>query len=155
MLALARRIVEGEPGRAIAIGRPGARAARWGGACSRPGRRSTRRRSPVASYHDLGSLELLLNLPDAALEAFVDRVLGSAADNAWLIESLTALLESGCRWSEAAGRLGVHRHTLRYRMERLREQTGRHPDDPEQRMELWLAVKASQALAARRERAPT
>ena len=28
-------------------------------------------------------------------------------------------------------------------------QTGRHPDDPEQRMELWLAVKARQAVAAR------
>jgi purine catabolism regulator len=34
-------------------------------------------------------------------------------------------------------------------MDRLREQTGRHPDDPSQRMELWLAVKAKQALAAR------
>jgi purine catabolism regulator len=37
-------------------------------------------------------------------------------------------------------------------MDRLREQTGRHPDDPEQRMELWLAVKAKQALAARNGR---
>ena len=81
-------------------------------------------------------------------------MLGEVAENAWLVESLTALLESGCRWSEAAERLGVHRHTLRYRMERLREQTGRHPDEPEQRMELWLAVKAGQALAARRERVP-
>ena len=34
---------------------------------------------PVASYQDLGSLELLLSLPDAALEAFVARVLGPAA----------------------------------------------------------------------------
>jgi purine catabolism regulator len=108
--------------------------------------------SPVASYQDLGSLELLLSLPDAALEAFVDRVLGGVAENQWLLESLTALLESGCRWSDAAEQLGVHRHTLRYRMERLREQTGRHPDEPEQRMELWLAVKAGQALAARNGR---
>jgi purine catabolism regulator len=60
-----------------------------------------------------------------------------------------ALLDTGCRWSEAADRLGVHRHTLRYRMEALRKHTGRHPDDPQQRMELWLAVKARQALAAR------
>jgi purine catabolism regulator len=106
----------------------------------------------VASYQDLGSLELLLSLPDAALEAFVDRVLGPASSNTWLIESLTALLDAGCRWSDAADELGVHRHTLRYRMDRLREQTGRHPDDPQQRMELWLAVKAKQALAARNGR---
>jgi purine catabolism regulator len=37
-------------------------------------------------------------------------------------------------------------------MDRLREQTGRHPDNPEQRMELWLAVKAGQAVAARNGR---
>ena len=48
----------------------------------------------------------------------------------WLIESLSALLDAGCRWSDAAERLGVHRHTLRYRMERLREQTGRHRTSP-------------------------
>jgi len=103
----------------------------------------------VASYRDLGSLELLLGLPDAVLEAYVARVLGPAAQNSWLIDSLTALLETGCRWSEAAESLGVHRHTLRYRMERLAEQTGRHPDRPQQRMELWLAVKAAQALSTR------
>jgi purine catabolism regulator len=68
------------------------------------------------------------------------------------MDSLAALLDSGCRWSDAAEQLGVHRHTLRYRMERLREQTGRHPDDPEQRMELWLAVKARLALGARSAR---
>jgi DNA-binding PucR family transcriptional regulator len=150
VLALARTIVEAEPDARVGIGRPA-----HGGAL---GRSLLEARAAldaahgsVASYRDLGSLELLLNLPDAALEAFVDRVLGQAAHNGWLVESLTALLESGCRWSEAAERLGVHRHTLRYRMERLREQTGRHPDEPEQRMELWLAVKASQALAARSE----
>jgi len=81
-------------------------------------------------------------------------VLGPAATNAWLLESLTALLDSGCRWSEAADRLGVHRHTLRYRMDQLRKQTGRHPDDPAQRMELWLAVKAQQALGARQGAEP-
>jgi purine catabolism regulator len=106
----------------------------------------------VSSYRDLGSLELLLSLPDAALEAFVDRVLGPAAESQRLMDSLAALLDAGCRWSDAAEALGVHRHTLRYRMERLREQTGRHPDDPGERMELWLAVKARQALAARNGR---
>ncbi len=151
VLGLARRIVEVEPDARVGVGRP-ARGRALGRSLLEARAALDAAGSAVASYHDLGSLELLLGLPDAALEAFVDRVLGETADNAWLVESLTALLESGCRWSEAAERLGVHRHTLRYRMERLREQTGRHPDDPEQRMELWLAVKASQALAARRER---
>ena len=76
-------------------------------------------------------------------------MLGPTAASAGLVESLTALLDAGCRWSDAAERLGIHRHTLRYRMERLRRETGRHPDDPAQRMELWLAIKARQALQAR------
>jgi purine catabolism regulator len=103
----------------------------------------------VASYRDLGSLELLLGLPTAVLEAFVDRVLGPAAEKERLVESLAGLLDAGCRWSDAAERLEIHRHTLRYRMEQLRRDTGRHPDDPAQRMELWLAVRAREALQAR------
>ncbi len=147
-ISLARRLVEGEGQVRIGVGRP-ARGRALGRSLLEARAALDAAATPVASYRDLGSLELLLGLPDAALEAFVDRVLGQAATNAGLIESLSALLESGCRWSDAAERLGVHRHTLRYRMDRLREQTGRHPDEPEQRMELWLAVKAKQALAAR------
>jgi purine catabolism regulator len=147
-LALARKLVEEEPSARVGVGRP-ARGRALGRSLVEARAAIGAAKGAVASYHDLGSLELLLSLPDATLEAFVDRVLGASARNERLAESLTVLLESGCRWSDAAERLGVHRHTLRYRMDRLREQTGRHPDEPEQRMELWLAVKARQALAAR------
>jgi PucR family transcriptional regulator, purine catabolism regulatory protein len=146
--ALARTIVDAEGQARVGIGRP-SRGRALGRSLLEARAALDAVSSPVASYHDLGSLELLLSLPDAALEAFVDRVLGPTADNDWLMSSLTALLDTGCCWSEAAERIGVHRHTLRYRMDRLREQTGRHPDHPEERMELWLAVKSNQALTAR------
>jgi purine catabolism regulator len=148
ILALARRVADAEPHARVGVGRP-ARGAALGRSLLEARAALDASAVDVASYRDLGALELLLSLPDAALEAFVDRVLARASANSRLVESLTALLEAGCRWSDAAERLGVHRHTLRYRMDRLREQTGRHPDDPGQRMELWLAVKAKQALAAR------
>ena len=148
VLELARGIVDAQPGVRIGVGRP-ARGRALSRSLVEARAAIDAVAAPVASYHDLGSLELLLSLPDGALEAFVDRVLGPAADNARLAESLAALLDAGCRWSEAADALGVHRHTLRYRMDRLKERTGRHPDDPQQRMELWLAVKARQALDAR------
>jgi purine catabolism regulator len=149
-LALAQALVQIEPSARVGVGRP-AQGRALGRSLLEARAALDTAAAPVASYHDLGSLELMLSLPNAALEAYVDRVLGPAVQNAWLVDSLSALLDTGCRWSDAAERLGVHRHTLRYRMERLREQTGRHPDDPEQRMELWLAVKANQALAAGRE----
>jgi DNA-binding PucR family transcriptional regulator len=151
VLGIARRVVEAEPLARVGVGRP-AQGSALGRSLVEARAALDAGSGDVSSYRDLGSLELLLSLPDAALEAFVDRVLGPAADNGWLVESLTALLDAGCRWSEAAQELGVHRHTLRYRMDRLREQTDRHPDDPDQRMELWLAIKAKQALAARNGR---
>jgi PucR family transcriptional regulator, purine catabolism regulatory protein len=150
-LGLAERIAKAGPHARVGVGRP-AQGRELGRSLLEARAALDAAGGDVASYRDLGSLELLLSLPSAALEAFVDRVLGPVAVSGRLMESLAALLESGCRWSDAAEELGVHRHTLRYRMERLREQTGRHPDDPGQRMELWLAVKARQALAARNGR---
>ena len=152
-LALAHELVGAAPSIRVGVGRP-ASGAGLGRSLLEARTALDTVAGPVASYRDLGSLELLLSLPSAALEAFVARVLGPAASSSWLIESLTALLDSGCRWSEAADRLGVHRHTLRYRMEQLRKRTGRHPDVPEERMELWLAVKARQALGARERTDP-
>jgi PucR family transcriptional regulator, purine catabolism regulatory protein len=151
VLTLAHRVVEAEPMARVGIGRP-AHGRGLGRSLLEARAALDAATGEVASYLDLGSLELLLSLPSAALEAFVDRVLGPVVSNDGLVESLTALLDAGCRWSDAAEELGIHRHTLRYRMDRLREQTGRHPDDPQQRMELWLAVKAKQALAARNGR---
>ena len=148
ILGLAEKIVKAGPHARVGVGRP-AQGRALGRSLLEARAALDAAEGDVASYRDLGSLELLLSLPDAALEAFVDRVLGPAAGSERLMDSLAALLGSGCRWSDAAESLGVHRHTLRYRMERLREQTGRHPDDPGERMELWLALKAKQALAAR------
>jgi purine catabolism regulator len=149
LLAIARSIADGDAEARVGIGRPAQGRA--------VGRSLVEARAaldavgaPVASYRDLGALELLLSLPDAALWGYVDRMLGASTRRPVLIESLGALLDCGCRWSEAADRLGIHRHTLRYRMDRLSELAGRHPDEPGERMELWLALKASQALAARR-----
>ena len=149
VLGLAQRLARDADGWRLGIGRP-AQGRELGRSLLEARAALDTTDGTVASYRDLGSLELLLNLDDAPLEAFVDRVLGPAARNTWLLDSLGGLLDSGCRWSEAAERLGVHRHTLRYRMDRLREVTGRHPDDPEQRMELWLALRAHDALEARR-----
>jgi PucR family transcriptional regulator, purine catabolism regulatory protein len=147
-LELAEAVLAAEPAARVGLGRPG-RGAGLGRSLLEARAALDAGVGPIASYRDLGSLELLLGLPDAALDAFVDRVLGPVQRKGPLVESLRTLLETGCRWSEAAAGLGVHRHTLRYRMARLEEQTGRHPDRPGDRMELWLAVKAAQALAAR------
>ena len=58
-----------------------------------------------------------------------------------LLASLRAYLAASGRWDAAAERLGVHRHTLRYRMRRIRELLPGDLDDPDHRTELWIALR--------------
>ncbi len=58
-----------------------------------------------------------------------------------LVASLSAWLARHGQWDTAAADLGVHRHTLRYRMRRVEELLGRSLDDPDLRAELWLALR--------------
>jgi hypothetical protein len=84
-----------------------------------------------------------------AMQGFVDRVLGPLAAGTpsrrlELVATLEALLDSRSI-GEAAERLGVHRHTVVYRMSRLR-QLGIDTDDPAQRHHLWLALRCMRLL---------
>ena len=58
-----------------------------------------------------------------------------------LVSSLAAWLSHHGQWDTAAAELGVHRHTLRYRMRRVEELLGRSLDDPDLRAELWVALR--------------
>ncbi|MGW0660769.1 PucR family transcriptional regulator ligand-binding domain-containing protein [Streptodolium elevatio] len=61
-----------------------------------------------------------------------------------LVASVRAWLARHGQWDAAAGDLGVHRHTLRYRIRRAEEILGRRLDDPDVRAELWLALRLTE-----------
>jgi purine catabolism regulator len=109
--------------------------------------------SVIASFDDLGSYGLLLGLQDTvSLEVFYDSVLGKLreydeANASDLVKSLSCFLEANGHWGEAAERLYVHRHTLRYRMKRVEDITGRDLGSSQDRMEFWLALKARELVA--------
>ena len=90
-------------------------------------------RPRVATYKDLGSFQLLLSLQDdEALRLFCDSILGpiEASEGPYggeLMRSLEAFIEENGQWERAARRLYCHRHTLRYRIRRVEELTGREP----------------------------
>ena len=93
-------------------------------------------------------------LADDAVRAFADGLLRALRDHdatgrGDLVASLRAWLSRHGQWDAAAADLGVHRHTLRYRMRRVEEILGRSLDDPDVRMELWLALKATSPRLAR------
>lgn len=108
-----------------------------------------RRRGRVLVEHEHVAAGLLLPLlADDAVRAFADGMLRALHDHdatgrGDLVASLRAWLSRHGQWDAAAADLGVHRHTLRYRMRRVEEILGRSLDDPDVRMELWLALKAT------------
>ncbi|KOT76226.1 CdaR family transcriptional regulator [Streptomyces rimosus subsp. pseudoverticillatus] len=88
---------------------------------------------------------LLLDLGDRrTLHGYADAVLGplDLADHGEeLLTTLAAWLETGGAWDATSRRLGVHRHTVRNRLDKAMDLTGRRLDDPDDRFDLWLATR--------------
>ena len=107
-----------------------------------------------AGFADLGTYRLLLSMTDPdALRAFADSMLAALdtydrEHGGELIVSLQAFLGHNARWETAAAELFVHRHTLRYRMRKVEELTGRDLSSSFDRMDFWLALRARELQAA-------
>jgi purine catabolism regulator len=106
----------------------------------------------VASWRDLGAFTLLLSVQDDdALRLYCDSVLGPIEDGdaeygGELLRSLEAFIEHNGQWERAAREVYCHRHTLRYRMRKVEELTGRDLSRAHDRIELWLALRARELV---------
>jgi purine catabolism regulator len=101
----------------------------------------------VATYEDLGAFQLLLSLQDEeALSSYCRSVLGPIEQGEGdygdeLVRSLDVFIEHNGHWEKAAGALYCHRHTLRYRIRRIEQLTGRDFSNARDRIEFWLALR--------------
>ncbi|HEY7932607.1 MAG TPA: PucR family transcriptional regulator ligand-binding domain-containing protein [Solirubrobacteraceae bacterium] len=101
----------------------------------------------VASHADLGAFQLLLSLQDDdALVSYCRSVLGPVEDSEGeygdeLLRSLDVFIEHNGHWERAASALYCHRHTLRYRIKRIEQLTGRDFTSARDRIEFWLALR--------------
>ena len=106
----------------------------------------------VVSQRDLGSFGFLLGgQPRPVLEGLVRSVVGPLIErdderSSHLIPSVRAFIEAGGRWERGAEVLGIHRHTLRYRVRQAEELINRDLSSAEDRLEVWLALKAAELL---------
>jgi purine catabolism regulator len=106
----------------------------------------------VATYRDLGSFQLLLSLQDSdALRLFCESLLGPIEHGEGhyggeLMRSLEAFIECNGQWEAAARRLYCHRHTLRYRIRKIEELTGRDLGSARDRIEFWLALRGREIV---------
>ncbi|RZQ62571.1 PucR family transcriptional regulator [Amycolatopsis suaedae] len=100
---------------------------------------------PLLRFADHAGVGLLSLLPADAAEGFANGLLAplrahDLTGRGDLVESLRCWLSEHGHWDAAAERLGVHRHTLRNRMRKIEELTGRSLNAPGVRAELWLAL---------------
>ena len=101
----------------------------------------------VAGPEELSSHVLLLAaVPDEVRRAFRSRLLDRVAaydreHQADLVRTLEAFLRADGSWTRCAGLLHVHVNTLRYRIGRIEELTGRDLSRLEDRVDFYLALE--------------
>ncbi len=124
--------------------REGRRQARVACAAGTPGS------TAVVQFGDQPIAVLLASSPDQAralAEAVLAPVLALAPDDrAVMVDTARAWLEGGGSTSVAAKALHVHRNTVRYRVRRLEEVTGRDLARPVDAAELYVALEAARIL---------
>ena len=104
-------------------------------------------RAAVVAGTELASHQLLFGaLPDELRHSFCERLLGSVreydlAHHSDLIDTLRVFLDCSGSWSQAAARLHLHVNTLRYRVGRIEELTGRDLSRFADRVDLYLALE--------------
>lgn len=90
---------------------------------------------------------LLATVPDDVRRTFTGRVLGPVLDydarhDAGLLATLRVFLDCSGSWSRAATSLGLHVNTVRYRIGRVEELTGRDLSRLEDRVDVFLALRS-------------
>jgi DNA-binding PucR family transcriptional regulator len=110
----------------------------------------------TSAFADLDVLRMLASVDDLAdVEGFVRKWLGVLADyderkHTELLKTLSQYLQHGGGYEATSRALSVHRSTLKYRLQRIRELTGFDLGDPETRFNLELATRAWVTLQALR-----
>ena len=107
-------------------------------------------------FDDLGVYRLFAQGGDVErMERFVDIWLGALIvyderRGSDLLLTLTRFLECGGAYEPTVELLAIHRNTLKYRLRRIREISGRDLNDPDTAFNLQLAIRAWQTVRALR-----
>jgi DNA-binding PucR family transcriptional regulator len=110
----------------------------------------------ATEFDRLGVYRILADVEEpAGVERFVQEWLGPLLDydarkRSDLVTTLGSYLECGGSYDGTAKALAVHRSTLKYRLQRIREISGHDLGDPDTSFNLQLATRAWRTLAALR-----
>ncbi|MEE1621245.1 PucR family transcriptional regulator [Zafaria sp. Z1313] len=95
----------------------------------------------------LSLTSLLLSARDVPIHDLAAEAIGplerfDAEHGAGLVETLTGYLEANGSVGAVAAALGLHRNTVRYRIQQIAELSGYDPTQTADRVQLWLALSA-------------
>ncbi|HWU23954.1 MAG TPA: helix-turn-helix domain-containing protein, partial [Nocardioides sp.] len=101
--------------------------------------------SVLASEEVTSHVMLLAAVPDDVRRAYALRLLGTLVDHdertgGELVETLRTFLECSGSWTRTAEALHLHVNTVRYRIERVQDLTGRDLARFDDRVDIYLAL---------------
>jgi hypothetical protein len=111
---------------------------------------------PVAEEIGSGTYKLLFRMlashPEE-IRAFYESTIAALVRydehyNTELIRTLQAYLDANCNMNASAAAIFAHRHTIAYRLERIRDLTGLDPNATEHRERLGIGLKVHRIVAA-------
>ncbi|MHB1064126.1 MAG: helix-turn-helix domain-containing protein [Georgenia sp.] len=97
---------------------------------------------PVVVWDDLAGRGVQHLLDERAVASFARSVLGSVVEDPVAVETLRSFLRHHGSRAEVASELGIHRNTVRNRLGQIEATTGRSLDDPQVRVDAWVALSA-------------
>jgi sugar diacid utilization regulator len=166
--ALMRELQAGLPGHSFAIGR--SRIAGGAGEVARAGSEALLAANvaegdpdqPILAFDETGAYRLLLpamSEDPAELQRFYSETVEPlvAYDEQYetdLVQTIEAFLDADGNVAGTAQRLFTHRHTIRYRLERVRELSGLDVGSTDGREKLSLGLKAMRVLGIAHRRGP-
>ena len=92
----------------------------------------------VTFFEEVEIYTLLKNRNSYEVNKFLTRVLNGLSEK--MISTLEAFFESNLQLNICADKLGIHRHTLTYRLNKIYDLTGYHPQNFEDAFILKLAI---------------
>ncbi len=109
----------------------------------------------TVDYSSLGIYQLLMKLEDVpAVQKFSQEVVGPLADydrqhNSSFTQTMQSFFEHHGNVSQTAEALFIHRNTLLYRLDRIKELTGQDIDNADMRLAMHLALKLYQLQSSK------
>lgn len=102
---------------------------------------ATTRAAPLRTWDDLADTGVLGLLGADRAAAFARSFLAPLAGDPALLATLAAFLRQHGSRGETAAELGVHRNTVRNRVEQIEALLGASLDDPQVRVDAWVALQ--------------